>query len=223
MSPTKTDRIHYFTIESQNFPNESDFEPIGGIEKVVEYTIDEDDYTIGIYRFKEAKMNPSVGMIVPNKHNREKYFRRAVMGFFAGIIWMIVIGLTLVAWVIAVMLAGFGSSFLLAIMEPIGPFLLPIFGITTILCGIPIVAIIFQFPVYNRRIAIKGFAKLREITGSQEGKFTYKEITLHVPVYDMSISKKIPEAFRSEIQDMLAALDIADGIDVVAYTLVDRP
>lgn len=223
MSPTVTDRVHYFMISDSLVASRIDEgKKVDGKEHLSETVISEADYSIGIYREMKKKDN-MMGMIVPNKAMREKYFRLALVSFVAGILWMIVIGLTLVGWTIGAILAGFGFSLLLAIMEPIGPFLIPIFIIATGIAAVPIVTIIVYYPYFNRNIARKGIIRLKNLVQATNPDASFNELKIKPRMLDLTIRQKLPEEFVNKVEGYLTELGISEGMDKVSYTLVERP
>ena len=222
MAPTITDRIHYFILsDPEDFWIVSD--SMKSEEKVHCYKAKVNNATIALYHVASPKGDSAVGLIVPDKKTREKYFRVALVSFIACILWMVVVGLTLIGWIIASMLAVFGFSALLIIMEPIGPYILPIFWLTTILALIPIVVIMAYYPWYNRSLARRAISSLRDMMGKYMPASDFKETPVHRKFLSFSIRDRLPKDFQEEVKSASQVLGFIPDIDIVSYALGDEP
>jgi hypothetical protein len=223
MSPTVTDRIHFFVISNaQVVARLGEEERVEGKEDLTKSMIDEGSYSIGIYH-DTKRDERRVGMIIPNKDMREKYFKVALISFFAGIMWMIIIGITLVGWTIASMLASFGFVWLLAIMEPIAPLIIPIFILSTAIVVIPIFTIIVYFPYVNRNLAREGTTRLKTLIQEDAPAASFHEMKVESKKLGLAIRGRLPDEFTMKVEECLGELGIPEGINRVSYTLVDIP
>ncbi len=224
MAPGKTDRFHFLTVEdSTQFPVFGKFELVEKEPDLKKATVNGEGYSIIIYKKVEPDSSLAMGLIVPGKQIRDKYFKLAIVGLILGITWMVIVGLTLVGWTIAAMMASAGIFFLLEIMEPLDPHLVPIFMVASIICGGPLFLIMIKFPTYNKRMAQEAIEKLQEIVGSNVENAIFQEIKVGVKIYDMSIEDKLPKHFTESIDEYLRRLGFKNGIETVAYSINELP